>query len=224
MEFPKHLNLDLTKRASRMLSAGNVVVTVKSKSTGEHITVKLASRLKNDSGRGKKWQPVGPDQASHIFASVRSADAAGWDDKIGTYYPRNGRFYEDDKADPARVWAASAVMQWLCGNADETRAIYQESSECGRCGKKLTDPVSIERGIGPECWGKVTGSQHQVKDKTASSRPTEDEVIARDARNAEEEHAEAHMFDRQTRGDEAAKREALAESSVFTDDNDGIFS
>lgn len=25
---------------------------------------------------------------------------------------------------------------------------------CNRCGKDLTDPVSIQRGIGPECWKK----------------------------------------------------------------------
>lgn len=26
---------------------------------------------------------------------------------------------------------------------------------CGRCGKLLTNPESIDRGIGPECWGKM---------------------------------------------------------------------
>lgn len=165
MDFPSHLSLDLTKRAGRMLNAGNVVVTVKSKKTGEHITVKLASRFKNDSGRGKKWQPAGPDKATHIFASVRNADRAGWDDKIGTYYPNTGRFFEDHNTEAARVWAAAAALQWLCGNADETHAEYFESNECGRCGRMLTDPVSIERGIGPECYGKMTGSQHQVKVK-----------------------------------------------------------
>lgn len=25
---------------------------------------------------------------------------------------------------------------------------------CNRCGKELTDPVSVRRGIGPECWKK----------------------------------------------------------------------
>lgn len=165
MEFPTSLNLTGATRAQRMIEAGNVVVTVKSKRTGDHITVKLACRLKNDSGRGKKWQPVGPDEATHIFASVRNADAAGWDDKIGTYYPRNGRFYEDRNADPARVWAAAAVLQWLNGNASEENTEFYESNECGRCGRQLTDPVSIERGIGPECLGKLTGSHHQEKVK-----------------------------------------------------------
>lgn len=198
MEFPTHLNLDLDTRAGRMLAAGNVVVTVKSLKTGEHITVKLASRLKNDSGRGKKWQPAGPDEATHIFASVRSADRAGWDDKIGTYYPRNGRFYEDNNADPARVWAAAAVFQWLNGDAEEKNATYQESNECGRCGRQLTDPVSIDRGIGPDCYGQMTGSQHQEKVKRQ---------------------------EREARGDEAAKAEALREAGDgFEGDQEGLFS
>ena len=28
-------------------------------------------------------------------------------------------------------------------------------SKCQKCGKKLTDPESIERGYGPECWGSI---------------------------------------------------------------------
>lgn len=29
------------------------------------------------------------------------------------------------------------------------------SSICRRCGRKLKDPFSQERGYGPECWGKL---------------------------------------------------------------------
>ena len=28
---------------------------------------------------------------------------------------------------------------------------------CAHCGRKLTDPKSMERGFGPECWQKVKG-------------------------------------------------------------------
>jgi hypothetical protein len=28
---------------------------------------------------------------------------------------------------------------------------------CARCGRKLTDPVSVARGIGPVCWGQSGG-------------------------------------------------------------------
>ena len=29
-------------------------------------------------------------------------------------------------------------------------------SKCQKCGKKLTDPDSIRRGYGPECWNSLT--------------------------------------------------------------------
>ena len=31
----------------------------------------------------------------------------------------------------------------------------QEIGRCGRCGRTLTDAVSRQRGIGPDCWGKL---------------------------------------------------------------------
>ena len=32
-------------------------------------------------------------------------------------------------------------------------------SKCQKCGKKLTDPESIRRGYGPECWESITGQK-----------------------------------------------------------------
>lgn len=28
---------------------------------------------------------------------------------------------------------------------------------CQKCGKKLTDPESMQRGYGPECWAQISG-------------------------------------------------------------------
>lgn len=33
-------------------------------------------------------------------------------------------------------------------------------NRCQKCGKKLTDPESIKRGYGPECWGTISGQNH----------------------------------------------------------------
>lgn len=30
-------------------------------------------------------------------------------------------------------------------------------TKCQKCGKKLTDPESMARGYGPECWSQITG-------------------------------------------------------------------
>ena len=40
--------------------------------------------------------------------------------------------------------------------ADEARQLFgQEIGCCGRCGRTLTDDLSRERGIGPDCWGMM---------------------------------------------------------------------
>lgn len=30
---------------------------------------------------------------------------------------------------------------------------------CQKCGKKLTDPESMKRGYGPECWEQISGEK-----------------------------------------------------------------
>lgn len=50
------------------------------------------------------------------------------------------------------VWACQAVI---------TRKVIpvgyriEHAGKCGKCGRTLTDPESIERGIGPECWTRL---------------------------------------------------------------------
>lgn len=38
-----------------------------------------------------------------------------------------------------------------------------ETGVCALCGRELTDPESVERGIGPVCYGKLS-RPHSVKD------------------------------------------------------------
>jgi len=153
-----------------MLAAGRVKVTVTSTKTGEHITILFKAFADNRDGQfkqgGKRWMPCVYDEATHVFVEVPGASGE-WADKVGTFYPNSGRWYSDANADPAREWAAAAAANWLCG-AENEKATFQEQSECARCGLELTDPVSIARGIGPICLGKMTGSQHQVKVKEAT--------------------------------------------------------
>lgn len=179
MEFPHSLHADESTRAGRMLAAGDVRVTVTDVGTDEHITVRFKAILDNRENNGqrpepsqnKNWVRAPLARATHVFIEVPSAGGT-YPDKIGTFYPRTGRFFSDTAADPARVEAAILSAYWLEGGYDGLEGAFgdgiaqydlQEESYCGKCGRQLTDPVSIERGIGPECYGADTGSQHQVK-------------------------------------------------------------
>lgn len=153
-----NLTLDTTKRAARMLEAGRVTVTFTSPS-GQHITITAKCRANVDG----KWQAVSLANATVMFFEVPNHDR-GFNDRVGKLTGRNG-FTPDRNADPARVYCAKALLAYVAGKPTAPSLEIKEEDRCGKCGRQLTDPVSIERGIGPECYGAETGSQHQSKRK-----------------------------------------------------------
>lgn len=200
MNFPNTLSPDLNTRAGRMLAAGRVKVTVTSHATGEHITILFKAfcdnRDRQFKSTGKNWEPCTLDEATHVFVEV--PNQGDWNDKVGTFYPRNGRWYSADNADPARVYAAALVARWVNGETFESHC--QEASECARCGLELTDPVSIARGIGPVCLGNMTGSQHQVKVKEAvEQRDIADATYEKDGQTVLVEHKTEESRGEETR-------------------------
>jgi hypothetical protein len=169
-EFPHELVAETDTRAGRMFSAGDVRVTVTQR--GEHITIRFKALRDNRDGEGRNWLRVPLNEASHVFMEVPNSSGE-WPDKIGVFYPRTGKFFQVDTADPERVKAATLAARWLNEGAQRAEKIggyrLQEESHCGVCGRTLTDPESIDLGIGPECNRRQTGSQHQVKQRQKSA-------------------------------------------------------
>ncbi len=157
-----------------MAAAGRITVTFTSEATGEHITVTAKSR-KNVDG---KWVGCPLAEAMVVFFSVPQA-GGGWDDKIGKATRGKG-FVPAPGADPARVFCAKKLIAFIGGADMPAGLTAQESECCGKCGRALTDPVSIDRGIGPECFGQLTGSKHETKKKGAVTHTApEDEPAVR---------------------------------------------
>ena len=137
-------------RASRRLSQGALTVTVSSKKTMRHITLRFRCRRKSASG---KWITVPFAEASHVF--VEDYD---WE-TIGTLYPNSGVLFFAPKTNEAARWCVVAVLRLVNGDRSvERQAEFAPEDICIRCGKPLTDPQSIERGYGPECFGMATQS------------------------------------------------------------------
>lgn len=71
--------------------------------------------------------------------------------------------HKDSRVTPLLRYAAHAALRYaLTGEAPQPgngKVEVLESVVCGMCGAPLTDPVSIERGIGPDCIGKPTCSK-----------------------------------------------------------------
>ena len=57
---------------------------------------------------------------------------------------------------PGKI-AAAARYHRARGHLDVAARFEAElvdAGRCARCGRRLTDPQSLERGIGPDCYGK----------------------------------------------------------------------
>lgn len=149
-------------RAGRMLGAGGVEATV-TLDDGRHVTLSIRTRARV--GRG--WTNANPtDEGARTTIKVHGnrvgwinvTDAAGGHEWQLTLRTRR----------PEYVTAVNAVLAYAAGLALPTGAKrVQEASRCGRCFRTLTDPVSIDRGIGPECLGRVTGSRHVNAENSA---------------------------------------------------------
>lgn len=153
--------------ADALLVGGRVRVTVTSKETGKHLSVRLTCKRRKDDGvgyisRARKEGRVGIPHADVVFADADDLALAG---EVGRVYLPSGQWQaakrDDDPRVPHYAWAAQKVLAWAAGSFDlPAVADVEVQTECCVCGKRLTDPVSIERQTGPECWGKVTGSSH----------------------------------------------------------------
>lgn len=140
------------------LASGYMKATYTGNEDG-HITVAFKAWARGRRGR----VPVA--EADRIYIQIPSQ--AGWPDKVGYWEPERSQFHWEPDADPARIEAAMHILNRATTDADEPNVVHPGS--CMICGRELTDPESIERGIGPHCYGKATETHHQHKNKLAQA-------------------------------------------------------
>lgn len=136
------------------LNAGRLVATYTGDPNG-HITVAFKGWKR---GRGRRITPLVEADRVYVSDPTRQWGEGGHNiGHIELHGPQAGMLLEARNADPKRVAAARAILRAARGQ-EPTNDILP-STYCFRCGKPLTDPVSIERHIGPDCFGKITGSK-----------------------------------------------------------------
>ncbi len=116
----------------------------------------------------KKWTPR-DSETSFLFVAV--PDTADWDAGVKPLTPLKINLATgevkvdtyDKRNNPLITYAAKAALQYAeTGEAPKPAngtVEVVESTLCGHCGLTLRDPISIERGVGPTCFGKETGSK-----------------------------------------------------------------
>jgi hypothetical protein len=75
-------------------------------------------------------------------------------DFLGTLRGTNVFVSPRSKCDAAKGARAKTILEWALraaasGDLRTVRCLHE--GVCGRCGRKLTVPASLDRGLGPEC-------------------------------------------------------------------------
>ena len=172
--LPRHI-LSSDEDIRRYLLGGRATITVLNTETGERRTIKVkATRAKVDDG----WAVnsaffvsvmTGSDNVEHYtYVGLVPSYAAQSADR---YY----RFKRADKPLAPKAASGANGFAWLWslihGRNSDGKArkpsdnnigeypkvqVWHEG-RCGCCGRPLTVPESIARGIGPVCWDRLNG-------------------------------------------------------------------
>lgn len=166
-------------RAGRMLRAGGIEATV-TFADGRHVTLRVSTRVRT--GRGWRNGEPGEQGARTNIKVAASGERIGWINVVDGRWALTLRTRRDDYR-----MAVHALFEYAATGTTAGPERVQEASRCGRCHRALTDPVSIDRGVGPECYGRSTGSQH-VSTAASASGASAEEIRSADRQRGSDEH------------------------------------
>lgn len=132
----------------RFMLAGNAHVTFQSGKTGTRFTYHVEAAPEREAFRVTHFVKVltGPDHYEYL----------------GCIYPN--RLYKHGRNSKISTGAPSAIAFTWCwakltaGKMPGVLGVYHEG-RCGKCGRRLTTPESIETGLGPTCAKREGGSR-----------------------------------------------------------------
>jgi hypothetical protein len=146
------------------VTAGNSTVTLRSKKTGDRFTFRFGRPKSSTRGDGAR-----PVWGNLLTGPDNSKDYTFFGTWFPTGDPYSWRYKHSDKSriglSAPGVIAARWFMQhmWSGDPAAWARMFGQvevwHEGQCGRCGRRLTVPESVESGFGPECLSRVGGGQ-----------------------------------------------------------------
>jgi len=148
--------MDINEMRGRLLTpafakayalAGNATFTVLNPETGNRFTYKI-KRKEVEENKELFFVGLlsGPDNDSDYSFLGTIFDAEKF------VHGRKSRITEEAPSARAFRW----IWKRFTADEDFAPAEFWHEGRCGRCGRKLTVPESIERGLGPVCagWGQ----------------------------------------------------------------------
>lgn len=140
--------LKTAEAAFAFILSGNAYFTVRSKKTGVRFTFRIATPKRARQNNERFWYVSllnGPDnESNYTYAANLKQLPSG-----------ELRMWHTDKTRVSHGAPSMIALNWVMmtlatKKLPSTLEIWHEG-RCGRCGRKLTVPESVERGIGPEC-------------------------------------------------------------------------
>lgn len=124
---------------------GNATFTVQSGKTGKHYTFKI-----------RQPKPEMPHFVS-VMTGTDNESHFSYMGKLNTY---TGNVTLTERSKVSFGDERLIVAEWALGKVWNNVPVVGGSSikhagKCGCCGRKLTEPLSLEIGIGPECRKKL---------------------------------------------------------------------
>jgi len=118
--------------------AGRAVFTLTSKATGARFTYKVTTK----------------DDATVSFVSVLTGpDTYTYAGSI--FHDAKDRFRTTAKSRIGADAPSARAIAWYLRNIGSEAAEFHHEGKCGKCGRALTVPESIETGLGPVCADKL---------------------------------------------------------------------
>lgn len=139
--------------AMKFILAGNAYFTVRSIATGTRYTYRASKAKEN---------PKYPNSVCWFVGFLSGSNNETDYSYIGNVYG-GGTFRTNSKSTLPMQSKPVASFAWLltrlvAGHMPTNVELWHEG-RCGRCGRKLTVPESIEAGIGPDCAEMMGGGQ-----------------------------------------------------------------
>ncbi len=154
------MNINVTPQ---FILAGDAVYTV-SNQNGSHFTYRVTRAKPN---------PQYPDPTYFLHVLTGNIDddrdpytyvgkliLANLDPRVGRdpslRMTRQSKFHATDAVFKVGVWALQVVWQVAAGKYKLPPGYsIKHEGKCGRCGRALTNPASLDTGLGPECADAV---------------------------------------------------------------------
>lgn len=132
----------------RFIRAGNATFTIQSVETGTHFTFVLAAPPRRKTHDRFARVLIGPEVWADLGVVVNAS----------LLPTRGSKVSEKAPSFRALAWFLRELER-TPDDSPPAKVIFRHEGRCGRCGRPLTTPASIDTGLGPDC-AEMLGVEH----------------------------------------------------------------